>query len=274
MITNPLRQYFRRPAVHLKLPTGCKHYSNNVLQLTETEEFPVFPMTAIDEITIRTPDALYSGAAIAEIIKSCVPNIKDPWSINSIDIDAILIAIRAASSGDKFEVESVCPKCQESSKYDVQLVALLSSINPAVYDEELPINELSIKFKPMTFKEINETSIKQFEVQKIYNSISALTDVDEQAKRTREAVRSITTLTMEVVAKTIQYIRMPTGLVEEKEYILDYLYNCDKKLYTKIRDHNNELKEKTTIKPFDVKCVSCSHEYKQPFTINYSDFFD
>lgn len=273
MINNPLRQYFRRPAVYIRLPSGCNHYSREVIDVTPNEEFPVYPMTAIDEITIKTPDALYNGSAIAEIVKSCVPNIKDPWAINSVDLDAILVAIRASSVGDKFEIETICPKCQESSLYDVQLAAVLSSINTEVYSQELQINELNIKFKPMTYKEMNDTSIKQFEVQKIFNYISSIENEEEQIKKTKEAVIAITELTMEVVSKTIQYIRTPSTIVEEKEFILDYLRNCDKKIYTKIRDHNNELREKTSIKPFDIKCIHCSHEYKQPFTVNYSDFF-
>jgi hypothetical protein len=274
MNNNPLRQYFRRPAVYIKLPSGCNHYHRNVVEPTETEEFPVYPMTAIDEITVKTPDALYNGTAIVEIVKSCVPNIKDPWNVNSVDLDAILIAIRAASAGDKFEIETTCPKCEETSKYDVQLAAVLSSINPAVYNEELPINELNIKFRPMTYKEMNETNIKQLEVQKIFNYVASLENETEQLKKTREAVIAITELTMEVVTKTIQHIRTPNGVVEEKEFILDYLRNCDKRLYAKIRDHNSNLREKTAIKPFDVTCLNCGNEYKQPFTVNYSDFFE
>lgn len=274
MINNPLRQYFRRPAVYIRLPSGCNHYHREVVEPTETEELPVYPMTAIDEITVKTPDALYNGTAVAEIVKSCVPNIKDPWNVNSVDLDAILIAIRAASAGDKFEIETNCPKCEESSKYDIQLGAVLSSINPAVYNEELPVNELYIKFRPMTYKEMNETNIKQLEVQKIFKYVTSLENEEEQTKKSKEAIIAITELTMEVVAKTIQYIRTPNGVVEEKEFILDYLKNCDKRLYNKIRDYNASLREKTAIKPFDVTCLSCGNEYKQPFTVNYSDFFE
>ena len=88
---NPLKQYFRRPSIYLKLPSGGEGYEPEVLSMSETGELPIYPMTAIDEITVRTPDALYNGLAIVELIKSCMPDIKDPWAINSNDLDAILV---------------------------------------------------------------------------------------------------------------------------------------------------------------------------------------
>ena len=91
---NPLKQYFRRPAIYLKLPSGGKMYQPGVVNIPESGELAVYPMTAIDEISAKTPDALYNGTAMADIIKSCIPDIKDPWSINSVDLDAVLIAIR------------------------------------------------------------------------------------------------------------------------------------------------------------------------------------
>lgn len=274
MSNNPLRQYFRRPGVYLRLPSGVKSYGPDVISPTETEELPVYPMTAIDEITIKTPDALYNGSAIAEIIKSCIPNVLNPWVINSVDLDAMLIAIRAASSGDGFEIRTTCPKCEETSEFKVQLGSVLSTISTRSYEEELVLNDLRIKFKPLSYNDLNITNIKQFEIQKVFNYISQLQDTDEQVKKTREAIATITELTMEVITKSIQYIKTPTVLVEEKEFILDYLHNCDKNVYIKIRDYNSSLKENTAIKPFEMKCPSCEHQYRQPFAVNYSDFFD
>ena len=64
MENNPLRQYFRRPAVHVKLPSGGLDYPEGVIDMPPSGELPVYPMTAIDEITARTPDALYNGVAV------------------------------------------------------------------------------------------------------------------------------------------------------------------------------------------------------------------
>ena len=79
MDNNPLKQYFRRPSVYMKLPSNGQGYPEGSLEMPENGELPVYPMTAIDEITARTPDALFNGTAVAELITSCVPNIKDPW---------------------------------------------------------------------------------------------------------------------------------------------------------------------------------------------------
>ena len=101
---NPLKQYFRRPAIYIKLPSEGKYYSSDVINKTETREIPVYPMTAIDEITTKTPDALFNGSVIVELIKSCIPDIKDPWKINNIDLDTILIGIKVASTGNSLEL--------------------------------------------------------------------------------------------------------------------------------------------------------------------------
>jgi hypothetical protein len=79
-------------------------------------------------MTVRTPDALFNGTAVVELIKSCVPNILDPWRLNNIDIDAILVAIRAASGDGKMSIQSQCPACSETTEYDVNLMPLLSKI--------------------------------------------------------------------------------------------------------------------------------------------------
>ena len=126
---NPLKQYFRRPSIYIKLPSGYKNYPAGVIDIPESGELPVYPMTAIDEITVKTPDALFNGSAIVDIINSCIPNIKDPWKLSSVDVDAVLIAIKSAADGNDMELETTCPACDESSTYGVNLTSY-SSLPP------------------------------------------------------------------------------------------------------------------------------------------------
>ena len=99
MSDNPLAQYFRTPAIHLDLPSKGEGYPDGVLEMPDSGEVPVMPMTAIDEITYKTPDALFNGSSVVDVIQSCIPSIKDAWQMPITDLTAVLTAIRIASFG-------------------------------------------------------------------------------------------------------------------------------------------------------------------------------
>lgn len=271
---NPLKQYFRRPGLYLKLPSGGSGYTPADLVLPENGELPVYPMTAIDEITAKTPDALYNGVAITEIIKSCVPNILDPWKITSVDLDAVLIAIRAATSGGEMELETNCPECKEDGKYGLNLIGLLSNIKAGDYDSKLIFDDLTIKLRPLTFKESNQGNTIQFELQRMLISIQNIEDEDARLKASTDALAKVNNITMNLISDSIEYIKTPNSTVLDKEFILEYLQNCDKNTFAKIRQATIDLREDSEIKPLSVKCVHCEYEYTQPFTLNISNFFD
>ena len=270
---NPLKQYFRRPAIYLKLPSLGKMYTPDVVDLPLNGELPVYPMTAIDEITARTPDALFNGSAMVDIIRSCVPNIKNPWAINSVDLDAILIAIRAAAGGSELTITSECPSCKEIADYSLNLISVLSQLKSGEYEKELTIDELIIKFKPLTYKEMTEANIGQIELQRTFNLLEIEEDVAVKTAKMQESLKYITEITMHILSKTIAYIKTPSAFVEQTEYILDFLRHSDKNMYALIRDHNSKLKEDSSLKPLDIKCIHCQHQYQQNYTLDTSNFF-
>jgi hypothetical protein len=271
---NPLRQYFRRPALYLKLPSQGKFYPAGSLDLPENGEIPIYPMTAIDEITSKTPDALYNGVAVVEIIKSCAPNIKDPWQIPIVDLDAILVAIRAASSNDGLEVNTICPSCNETNEYNVNLSGVLSGIKAGDYNNTLNLGDLKVKFRPFTYKEVNENSMVQTELQKMILDNQNIQDEEVRLKESTKIVLKLNEITFAIVSNAIESIITPNGIVTEKEFIIDFLKNCGRNQYELVKQKSIELKEPSETKPLKIKCPSCSHDYEQAFTLNVSDFFD
>ena len=272
-MTNPLKQYFRRPALTIKLPSEGKFYPDGAIDFTPTGDLPVYPMTAIDEITVKTPDALFNGSAIIELVKSCVPSIKDPWSIPSIDIDPLLISIRAASLGNEMDIETTCPSCSTETKYGVNLVGLLSTLQPGNYDELLNIGELSFKFRPLPYKIINQTNMKQFDIQMEINSLADIKDENEKIKKSSETMKKLNESSFKLVAENIEYIQLPNEKVTNKDYIYEFILNTDKITYETIRSFGVNLRQKSEIKPIALKCNNCGHEYKQSLTLNVTDFF-
>jgi hypothetical protein len=107
--SNPLKAFFRQPALYVRLPSNGEGWPPGSLDMPVNRELPVLPMTAMDEITYRTPDALFNGSAVVSVIQSCFPNVKNAWQMPTTDLNTMLAAIRIASYGHDLEIETVCP---------------------------------------------------------------------------------------------------------------------------------------------------------------------
>jgi thiol-disulfide isomerase/thioredoxin len=274
MSNNPLKQYFRRPSIYVKLPSECRYYDDDTVQRTETGEFPVYPMTAIDEITAKTPDAVFNGQAVIDIIHSCIPNIKNAWKINTIDIETIMIAIRVASSGEYMEMSSVCPNCKEESTYDINLIDLLSQQKEINYENSITVGDLKIRFRPLTYTEVNKNSLAQYELQKVYAIMESMDDSEEKKLTVKNSMSKLNELMSSIIASTIDSIITPETTVVDKEHIKEYLNNCDRKVSEFIREHSAKLKAENEIKPIKLKCTHCEHQYDHKLILNVTDFFD
>lgn len=272
---NPLRQYFRRPSIYLRLPSGGEFWPAGCLTHTQNGEFPVFPMTAIDEITYRTPDALFNGDAVVSVIQSCVPNITNAWEAPVTDINSLLVAIRIASYGHELELGTACPACQHTAEYNLDLRTVLDQLQSPDFKKSIVQGDLEIFFQPMTYRYQHQTNTVQFEEQKMIQMIpgSDLPD-DEKIRRLNAALKRITELTVDALKYSIAGIRTPTAFVTETEFIQEFLSNCDRSLFNLIRDKVIELRQASELKPLKIKCTECGHEYEQPLTLDMASFFE
>ena len=118
-MTNPLSAYFRQPSLYIQLPSGGNYWPEGSIQIPVTGELAVLSMTAADEILLKTPDALFNGEATVNLIQNCVPAIQDAWQTPMLDLETILIAIRIASVSESLSIETQCPKCSETSDFDL-----------------------------------------------------------------------------------------------------------------------------------------------------------
>ena len=271
---NPLTQYFRQPAIYIRLPSGGKFYPPGSLQMPPNSELPVLPMTSVDEITYRTPDALFNGTATVNVIKSCVPSIRDPWVMPSTDIDAVLVGIRIASYGHEMEIGTTCPACNEADEISVDLRRVNDMISVGNYDQVLNIGDLEIYFKPITYRTVNQNNQVQLEQQQAMQLINS--DADEKIKidQLNKSIAVINETTLNTVAQSIAAIKTPQAMVTETEFIVDFLKNCDSKKFNQLRDYVIGLKQASEVKPLDLTCKECSHKYKQAFTLDLSSFFE
>lgn len=272
---NPLKQYFRQPAIYVKLPSGGTHYPPGAIDWPANGELPVFPMTAVDEITYRTPDALFNGAAVVSVIQSCLPNIKNAWEIPAMDVDTILVAIRIASYGHSMDFGTTCPKCGNESEHSLDLRSVLDRIRAPDYSKSVAVGDIEIFFKPMTYKNLNDNNQMQFEEQKILQMIPDAEVPDkEKMNALNQALKKITEITVKALAQSIASIKTPNAMVTESEFIQEFLQNCDRNIFNRIRDHVIDIKSQAEMQSLQLKCDQCQNEYQQALTLDMSSFFE
>jgi hypothetical protein len=271
---NPLRQYFRQPAIYIKLPSQGQYYPPGTLNATVTGEYPVYPMTAIDEITYRTPDAMFNGQATVNVIQSCVPDIRDAWQMPAMDMDTVLVAIRIASYGHEMEFGTQCPACQAESDRSLDLRLVLDNLKTPDYSQCIRHGDMEVYIRPMTYKNLTDNSQLQYENQKLLQMLPTA-EVTENDKMTAmgAALLKITEITIRALAQSVATVKTPTAMVTEPEFIEEMLHNCDRALFNQIRDQIVSLKDQAEMKPLHLKCDECNHEYEQQLTLDMSSFF-
>jgi hypothetical protein len=271
---NPLAGWFRQPKIYVKLPSGGKFYPPNSLDVSETGEYAVYSMTAKDELMFKTPDALLSGQSTVELIKSCIPSILDPWKMPSIDLDFALIAIRIATYGDKMEISSNCPSCNEENSHDVDLNRWLEIFGNFVFADVIDVEPLTVYIKPYSYHEMTKTSIKTMEQQKIFEIINN-ENISEEEKLDKfgKSFVKLTELTVDIIADTIVRIDTPEDSVTDKKMIKEFINNCPKDIFDKISSHVTSIREEIGFTEKNAVCGHCEHKYNIPITMDQSNFF-
>ena len=277
---NPLRKYFRQPKIHIPLPSKGKFYPDGAIEMPETGEVPVFAMTAKDELTMKTPDALLNGAATVDIIKSCVPAIIDPWKMPTLDLDAILIAIRIATYGETMEITTPVPGLSEERKFDVDLRKILNKLVTSEYISTVSMKEFVVHTRPLTYKEFTSTSLKTFEEQRVFSIINDdnLTD-EEKIDKFGVSFKKLTDLTINTMNKSIWKICIGDTEVTNEKHIQEFMENSEKEFYKFILDHLDDQRKEFQIEPLKVQSseedqkLGAPKEWEVPITFDSSNFF-
>ncbi len=278
---NPLKKYFRQPKLYVKLPSSGNFYPKGALEFTQNMEFPVYAMTARDEIVIKTPDALMNGQSTIDVIQSCMPNIKNAWMIPSIDVDAILIAIRIATYGEQIELDISIPNTDITKTYTTDLRLALDKLLSAVYDTEIKINdELTAFVRPINYEEFTKSSIKTLEEQRIFSIVNNQ-DLSEEQKieQFNKSFKKLTEINIGSIVKSIVKIVTPDGEVTDPAYISEFVSNSDKEFFTKVTDHLEKQRDKFTMPLFKIvttqeeRDAGAPDEFETPISLDASNFF-
>lgn len=277
---NPLQKYFRQPKIYIKLPSNGRWYPNGSLEVTDNMEFPVYAMTARDELMFKTPDALLNGQSTVDVIQSCVPNIKNGWDIPTLDIDTLLVAIRIATYGEKLELTSKIPNTKLERKFDLDLRVVLDKFQNVAFDDTLTIDDLTLTVRPQTYREFTKVATKTFEEQRIASVIQEDDMTEEQKLEIfNQAFQRLTSITVDMVMQGIVSIQTGEDVVTDKLHIQQFIQNADKKFYSSVVESMESQKKKFTLEPITVDATEeeikegAPKQWEMPVSFDQSNFF-
>lgn len=267
---NPLQKYFRQPKIYMSLPSKGLFYPPGVLQ-GDYNNMPVFSMTGMDEIMMKTPDALFNGEATVSVIQSCCPYIKDARQMPSIDVDAVLAAIRIATYGETMNLYKVCEHCGAENDYEFKIADLIDFYNSLKFDNKIQVKELTLTIRPLTYQELGEFNTENFKIRKMMMQL----DKDENAdpKLVEELFSKMADMQFSVLVNSIETVQAPEGIVTDENFIAEWVANSEKDLYDAIKTALEKNKEAWTMPAHRAQCAECQKENEFDITLDQSNFF-
>jgi hypothetical protein len=272
---NPLTQFSKKPARYIRIPSQGIGYTKGIT-LTDSGELAVYPMTAKDELMLKSPDALLNGQAVMGVLANCVPDIVDPTETSVIDLDAIMVAIRMATYGDNMDMEITCPHDQHENTVGVQLPMLLDQQTYWTGLTEVELESgVKAKLKPYTIRDHNRMSLNSFDQMTKLNQLDK--DDNDTATKLMAANVSFSSLvdvSLDIVARSVEVAITPDGQeITDFEFIKEWIRSLSKSEFEIIDKALKDLVKIGLPKSMNIKCDKCSEVFEAPINFNPSDFF-
>lgn len=274
--SNPLGQFFRKPGLNIRLPSGGRFYKQPP-KMTVDGEVAVFPMTAKDELLVKNADSLLNGDALVNLIRSCVPDILDPSEMPNPDVDAVLLGIRKATYGQTLEITTTCPCGEWTGNYAIGIDQMLMKIQDTAQTPMAVLeNGLKVHLKPNCLGDQNRLGMVQFEN---VRKLQAVADSDDEAAKLRvsnDITNKNIVLASELISNAIIAVETPDGqTVNDRGAIAEWLTQLETVEFKKIEDQLRRLNASGSDSEMEVQCgkEGCDRRFKVDFTLDPVSFF-
>lgn len=257
-VVNPLLAALKIPGRVFPLPSAGLFYKSGELAPDVVNgEVQVFPMSGLAEMKFRSPDLLYSGKAVVEVIRECVPGILKPEKLTSRDVDAILSFIRIVTYGPTMDIKT-SHDCKDAKEHSY------------VIDIEKIINEST---------QLSKQNYDLFFNIKLSNGQSVqLTPLSWEDAVTIMQISSMTNVSTEDIDKLYEtnisgMIQSMDGVVDKK-LISEWVKVAPSPLSKSIQKSVNDgLEGWGPNFEINVTCKDCNTNFKVPLDLNPASFF-
>ena len=196
--------------------------------------------------------------------------------------DTVLVAIRIATYGETMDISFKIPGTTIDVSHTINLPQVLDSIKQvAMINETKLSNGMTIKVKPLNYRDITKSQLQTFQQQKMYNAVldSNLSE-EEKIKKFNDSFTALTTLSDDILMSNIEHIETPGGeRVSDRTQIAQFIKNANAKLMRELGDRLVELRTQGSVKPVRLKSTEeqikagAPVSYEVPITFDNANFF-
>lgn len=262
---NPLTEKLRRiPGETFRLPTRGVFYTNGeISDEVQDGEVVVFPLTGYEELMLKSPDMLFQGTAIENVIKKCVPSIIKPLELSANDMEFLLTCIRKVTNGEFIKIFYKCEHEKNETpieervekEYDISIMPFIKGVKEIRSDDinrlTFPLGDLfAVTIKPMRMKDVLD--IRRSSIPKYENLLEATY---------ASHVKIIASMIKEVDG------------ISDQELIVDWIYELPNNLRDELLNKIDVLNNWGISFDCKFKCKDCGTEVIKPQSINPIDFF-
>ncbi len=272
MAQNPLQQFFRQPKIFVSLPSKGVYNSPGAIT-GDVTRLPVYGMTGMDEILMKTPDALLNGESVVKVIESCCPAVKDGWDVNNLDVDLVLTAIRIATFGNEMNITGKCSNCGLDNEYSIDLNSYVDHYGQCEYDNRVVLQDLVVTIKPLTYKEATAFSLRNFQLQQKLRQVAGIENSDERSSMLNAIYQDLAIMRNDIFVAGIESVEAGSTVVTERPYIHEWISNADSSVMDAIAEQIEKNQQTWSTPAHDAVCDHCGHKNKIAVSLDQANFF-
>jgi hypothetical protein len=272
-MSNPLLFKVKLPGRIFQLPSKGLFYKQGVLaDHVKDGEIHVHPMSALGELKLRSPDLLFSGRALREVVEECIPDIKNPTELISKDVDAIFCFLRIVTYGSEMTIKSI-HDCENAKvhTYSVNIEQIITVPNNKSLEHRDMLYKLklengqTVNLRPITFQDSIDIIQLRQEIEKIGFDSGQPDSGLLESLIVRDVLSAIESVTIDVEGKPVT--------IDDRNKIDEWIRSLQKTFIDQIIAQSQKSSEWGFNLNVDIVCKDCGKKYQHDLELDPINFF-
>jgi hypothetical protein len=125
----------------------------------------------------------------------------------------------------------------------------------------------------LSYRAITDLGLRNFSIQQQLRQIEKIIDLDERKTENFKLFDNMSKLQNDIFSGSIESIEVDGTMVTEKEFINEWLSNCEKNIFDIIQTKINEVRDSLKTPAQTVVCEGCQTENILSVDLDPASFF-